>query len=388
MMHKVRYLVNFLPKKIRPEIKELFISTMILNFGLALIFVFEPIYLFRLGYSLQQIMLFWVIVYFFYILWIPLGAKVSEKFGYEHTMFYGTFFWILLYLGLYLIGSHPIFFYITPLFYAAQKSLYWPAYHANFSKYSDDSEEGREIGFLNILTSLTFIIGPAIGGLILHFWGFNILFILVAIIFLLSNVPMLLTKERFVSESVDYDYSFRRLFNKENRRKFFAYLGFGEEILVVVVWPIFISLFIEDLFSIGGMVAITTFITMLVTLIIGRMSDRIDKRKILRGGAFFYSLSWFIRLIVQTQWGIFLVDGFSRIFKNVVAVPLTAITYEDAKNHKVMNTVLTFELSLAIGKLITCVLVFTLLSFFGGGLLPFYIVFITAGLATWLYTLL
>ena len=388
MIHAIHNLISFLPKKMKPEIRELFASTLILNFGLALIFIFEPIYLFRLGYSLQQIMLFWVMVYFFYVLWIPLGAKVSEKFGYEHTMFYGTFFWILLYLGLYLIEAHSIFFYITPLFYAAQKSLYWPAYHANFSKYSDDSEEGREIGMLSILTSLTFIIGPVIGGFILHQWGFHILFIIVAIIFLLSNVPMLLTKERFVSEPVDYEYSYKKLFEKKNRKKFFAYLGFGEEILVVVVWPIFISLFIEDMLSIGGLVAITTFITMIATLIIGRLSDKINKRTILRGGAIFYSISWFLRMVIQGQWGVFLVDGMSRISKNTVSVPLTAITYENAKSHKVMSQVLVFELSLAIGKLLTCVLVFALLSIFSGGLLPFYIVFITAGIATWLYALL
>lgn len=388
MIHAIHNLISFLPKKMKPEIRELFASTLILNFGLALIFIFEPIYLFRLGYSLQQIMLFWVMVYFFYVLWIPLGAKVSEKFGYEHTMFYGTFFWILLYLGLYLIEAHSIFFYITPLFYAAQKSLYWPAYHANFSKYSDDSEEGREIGMLSILTSLTFIIGPVIGGFILHQWGFHILFIIVAIIFLLSNVPMLLTKERFVSEPVDYEYSYKKLFEKKNRKKFFAYLGFGEEILVVVVWPIFISLFIEDMLSIGGLVAITTFITMIATLIIGRLSDKINKRKLLRGGAIFYSISWFLRMVIQGQWGVFLVDGMSRISKNTVSVPLTAITYENAKSHKVMSQVLVFELSLAIGKLLTCVLVFALLSIFSGGLLPFYIVFITAGIATWLYALL
>ncbi|MFW0862625.1 MAG: MFS transporter [Candidatus Komeilibacteria bacterium] len=388
MIRAVHNLISFLPKRMKPEIKELFTATLILNFGLALIFIFEPIYLFRLGYSLQQIMLFWVMVYFFYVLCIPLGAKVAEKFGYEHTMFYGTFFWILLYLGLYLIEAHSIFFYITPLFYAAQKSLYWPAYHANFSKYSADSEEGREIGTLNILTSLTFIIGPVVGGFILHEWGFHVLFIVVASIFLLSNVPMLLTKERFVSDPVDYEYSYKRLFHKNNRKKFFAYLGFGEEILVVVVWPIFISLFVKDMLSIGGLVAVTTFLTMLVTFVIGRLSDKMDKRKILRGGAMFYSLSWFLRMIIQGQWGVFLVDGLSRISKNTVVVPLTAITYENAKNHTVMHQVLVFELSLAIGKLITCILVFGLLSIFTGGLLPFYIVFITAGIATWLYTLL
>lgn len=388
MMHAIHHLIGFLPKKMKPEIRELFASTLILNFGLALIFIFEPIYLFRLGYSLQQIMLFWVMVYFFYVVSIPIGAKISERFGYEHTMFYGTFFWILLYLGLYLIEAHSIFFYITPLIYAIQKSLYWPAYHANFSKYSADSEEGREIGSLNILTSFTFIIGPAIGGFILHQWGFHVLFILVAIMFLLSNIPMLLTKERFVSEPVDYKDSYKKLFKKGNRKKFFAYLGFGEEILVVVVWPIFISLFIKDMLSIGELVAVTTLITMLATLVIGRLSDKMNRRKILRTGSLLYSIVWFFRLIIQTQWGVFIIDGLSRVSKNLVAVPLIAIIYDDAKDHKVMDRVLLFELSLAIGKLITCALVFVLLSIFGGGLLSFYIVFITAGLVTWLYALL
>lgn len=388
MMHKIHNLVSFLPHKLKPEVRELFISTLILNFGLALIFIFEPIYLFRLGYSLQQIMFFWVLVYFFYLLWIPIGAKVAEKFGYEHTMFYGTFFWILSYLGLYLIESHSIFFYITPLIYAVQKSLYWPSYHANFAKYSDDDEEGREIGMLNILTSLAFIIGPAIGGFILYQWGFHVLFVVVALVFLISNIPMLLTKERFVSEPVDYDRCYRRLLKPKNRKTVFAYLGFGEEILVIVVWPIFISIFIESFLSIGGLVAVTTLITVIATLVVGRMSDRIDKRKILRFGVVFYSLSWLFRLIFKTPMMIFLTDGLSRVSKSIIGIPLIAITYENAKNHKVMNTVLLFEMSLIIGKLITCLFIFFLLFVVTQGLWPFYIVFITAGLLTWLYVLL
>ncbi|MFW0838055.1 MAG: MFS transporter [Candidatus Komeilibacteria bacterium] len=389
MQHKIHQLMTFLPQRMRQEIRELYSSALILNFGLALIFIFEPIYLFRLGYSLQQIMLFWVMVYGIYVFTLPLGAKVAERFGYEHTMFYGTFFWILLYLSMYMIQIYPVFFYITPLIYVLQKSLYWPAYHADFAKYSEGSEGGREISTLTTLNSLIFIIGPALGGFILYEWGFSVLFILVSVIFLLSNIPMLITKEKFVPVKIDYEHSLKRLFRPEHRKSFLAYLGFGEEILVVVVWPIFISLFIKSYLSIGGLIAATTLLTAVVTMLSGRMSDQMDKRRILRYGVSFYFISWMMRIFWHSSVGIFFTDTLSRLSKSgLIAVPLTAITYENAKNGKVINTILLFEMSLALGKFLAVLAVFILLFMFGGGLWPFYIAFIVASLLTLLYAIL
>ncbi|OIO46144.1 MAG: hypothetical protein AUJ28_03065 [Parcubacteria group bacterium CG1_02_37_51] len=388
MINKFHHLLSYLPQKMKTEVRELYASALILYFGLALIFIFEPIYLYRLGYSLQQIMMFWVIVYAVYIFILPLGGKVAERFGYEHTIFYGTFFWILLYLCMYLIQYWPIFFFITPIVWAIQKSLYWPAYHANFAKYSGNQEEGREISFLTILTSASYVVGPIFGGFILYFWGFSVLFIVVAILLLVSNVPMLLTKEKFKPVPVDYQYSFKRMFAKENRKQFLAYMGFGEEILVVVVWPIFISIFITSYLSIGWLVGVATLITALVTLFIGKWADRINKREILKIGVSFYSLSWVLRLIIAGPWSIFFTDTLSRASKNTINVPLQAITYENAKNYTIMNTVLMFEMSLAIGKLIACLAALILVSLFSVGLIPFYIIFAMAGAITWLYVLL
>ena len=388
MMNKFHNLLSYLPQHMKTQVRELYASALILYFGLALIFIFEPIYLYRLGYNLQHIIFFWVLVYAIYIFILPLGGKVAERFGYEHTIFYGTFFWILLYLCLFLIQYFPVFFYITPLVWAIQKALYWPAYHANFAKFSDNREEGREISFLSVLTSGLYVIGPIIGGFIIYMWGFSVLFIIVSILLLISNIPMLLTKERFQHKQVDYEYSFKRMFAKKNRKQFLAYMGFGEEILVVVVWPIFISIFINSYLSIGWLVGVATLITAIVTLFIGRLSDRMNKREILKLGVSFYSLSWVFRLLVIGPWGIFFTDTLSRASKNVVNIPLQAITYENAKNHTVMNTVLMFEMSLAVGKFVACLVALILISIFSGGMMPFYIVFAIAGAITWLYVLL
>ncbi|MCR4279849.1 MAG: hypothetical protein NUV82_00275, partial [Candidatus Komeilibacteria bacterium] len=90
MLHRIHHIMNFLPRRMKPQVKELYTSSLILNLGLGLIFIFEPIYLYRLGYSLQEIMLFWGIVYLVYIVLLPRGGKIAERIGYEPGIFFGT----------------------------------------------------------------------------------------------------------------------------------------------------------------------------------------------------------------------------------------------------------------------------------------------------------
>lgn len=388
MPHITHRLLHFLPARMRPEVKELYSSTLILHFALALIFIFEPIYLYRLGYSLQQIMLFWLIVYVAYFFLLPLGAKVSEKYGYEHTIFFGTFFWVLLYLCLYMIEQHNYFFYITPLIYAMQKALYWPAYHANFAKYSGQEEEGREVSVLYILSSLNYILGPVLGGWILSQWGFHALFIVVALIMLLSNIPMLLTKEIFRSEPIDYWSEVKAVVHKDNRRKLFGYFGFGEELVALVVWPIFISLYVKEFLSIGGLVAIGTFVTAVVTLIVGRLSDKTETRKILRIGTCFYFFNWLARVAIAKPLGVLMTDTVSQMTKNTVLVPMTAIFYRESRRQDAIHHVLFFEMTLALGKIAMAAIICLLLFLIGGTLVPFYASFILAAAFTLLYLLI
>ncbi|MBI4090468.1 MAG: hypothetical protein HY422_00420, partial [Candidatus Komeilibacteria bacterium] len=51
----IAFLRSLLPLHMRREIKELYLSTLILNFGVSMILVFEPIYLYTIGYSLSYI---------------------------------------------------------------------------------------------------------------------------------------------------------------------------------------------------------------------------------------------------------------------------------------------------------------------------------------------
>lgn len=391
MLH---FITTFLPHNMRRQVKELFVFTTLINLALALVTIFEPIYLYQIGYGLREIMVFYLITYLLYFLIIPWGAKFGRFFGYEEGMLVGSIFFIAFYVSLFFIKDFPWLFYVTPVIFAIQKMFYWPTYHANFARFSDEKEEGREIGVITVASSLVFIVGPVLAGFIISQWGYGTLFTVASIIFLTSNIPTLITKEKFTPGSFSYKSAYQYLFSVSNRKSLLAYIGFGEELIAVIVWPVFISIVVSDIFDLGLLVTGTTFLTTLAIFYIGKLTDSKNKRKVLALGSYIYALSWFFRIFILNTIGVFFVDALSRLGKDIISVPLIAITYEKAKRQKsseqdlVMSRVLFFEMSLIVGKLLAIIAIYVLTLFVGDESLAFKISFILAGAMTVLYMLL
>lgn len=391
MLHFVK---TFLPNRMKRQIRELFISTTLVNLALGMVTLFEPIYLYKIGYDLKQIMIFYLITYACYFFLMPLGGKFARRRGYESGILIGTFLYIVFYITLFLIIKQPLLFYIAPFIYAWQKTFYWPAYHADFAHFADRQEEGREVSIMSAASSLVYIIGPVLAGFIISQWGYGVLFITASIIFLVSNIATLSTKEKFQPANFSYRAVYKDLFSRTNRQALWAYIGFGEELIVLVVWPVFISIVIADVFNLGIVVTLATLVTTIVTVYIGKLSDNKNKRKILSLGSYIYSLSWFFRIFIINTVGVFFVDTLSKLGKNIISVPLIALTYEKAKDvrkkeqNSVMNRIVFFEMSLVVGKILAIVAIFILTSFIADETLAFKITFILAGGMTMLYMLL
>lgn len=382
-------LKNFFPRAMQPEVKELFWSAMIMNFTLAMVLIYEPIFLYKTGYTLAQIMLFFSAVYLIYLILNPIGAAFAARQGYEVSIFISTIFLIFYYLCLFLLPKYPTLIYLAPVAYALQKAYYWPAYHADFAKYSSIKYQGRQISLMIVIISSVYVIGPLLGGLLITLGGFKLLFIIAAILFLLSNVPLLLTKEVFRPRSFPYLEVFQRMVSKKDRGAFFAYVGFGEELIFMVVWPIFISLIIVSYFSIGVLMAAAALVTIILTFYLGRITDLNNKKKVLQTGVSVNILSWILRIFITTPLGIFLMESISRFSRNIIGIPMMAITYTRARDHQILSTTTFFESSLAVGKILACLIIYLFLIILGQeSLVAYYFAFILAGGMSVLYALL
>lgn len=376
-----KYFANGLTR----QVKELFWSTAILDFAASAVGIFEPIYLYTLGFSVSQIILFFIAVYVFYFLILPLGGKFARARGYEHSILFSTPFLILYYLSLFAIPYHQFFIVSAVISLAIQKTLYWPGYHADFARFGIDGARGREISNLVVLSSLVSILGPAFGGIVIETVGFKVLFIIASFLILISNLPLLVTPEKFEPVPFSYKEAMKNLVKPENRRQFFAYMGFGEEHIASFLWPIFIFLMVKEYVSIGFLISASVLVATVLTLYIGRVTDEESRHEVLKIGTIFTFFTWLMRILVVSGLGVFMADSLYRISRRVLGVPLIAITYDQAKKTSVMKNIIFFQMALVLGKLLISVLTLILLFFFPSSWIA---IFVLAAAMTLLYAFL
>lgn len=376
---------HYFPKHPTRGLMEMYWSVGLMDLGIAAVTIFEPIYLFILGYSLSKIMIFYLLIYGLVILILPLMGRLVGRLGYEHSIFYSQFFLIAFYVCLFAISFNEVFFYIAPIMLAIQKGLYWLAFHADLAIFLQDKQRGREMGGLQTLSMMAYVVGPLIGGIILEWSSFAILFIIASGLFVLSSLPLLKIKEIHSQEKFSYGKVFKELIDKKHRRNFLAYLGFGEELIVMTVWPIFIYTIIKDYLEIGTLVAIATLITGFVVLYLGKAADKHKKMNILRLGSIIYAVSWLIRGFARNAWQVVSLDAVSRFSKEMVFVPMEAMTYSTAKKLGPLPYAVFIEQSVAISKFLAALLVIIIIELFATSATPWLAIFILAAVFSLLY---
>ena len=199
--------------------------------------------------------------------------------------------------------------------------------------------------------------------MILQFSSWAVLFIIASGLILLSSWPLLKTPEKFEPRNFPYKDAFARLLSRANRKLLLGYLGFGEELILLTLWPVFMVVVLVNYVEIGAVAAVATLFTAMTTLYIGRLIDKNNKNRILRLATWFYFTSWVARLFIKLPVHIFMADSWSRLSKNLIMVPITTITYERAQNNRAMDTVVFFEMSLVVGKILAALILLVVFSF-------------------------
>lgn len=372
LIHKEQ---QFFPNTVPRPLKELYLSSAISNFAISALLLFEPIYLYTLGFPLWKIMMFYFLTYVLYFFLMPLGGKLAKRKGFEHGMMYGSVALVAYLMLLLAVPYHPTFFYAALGMLAIEKTLFWPGFHADFAFFSQQGERGREIGFAAILESLAGILGPFLGGVIIVAFGFPTLFIAVCVMALLSVAPLLSTKEQFTPTEFSYGEQYRVLAAPENRRRAIGYLGYAEELIVLTVWPIFIFVTIGNAAGTGVAIALSALATATITAISGHMTDNHHRREVLRAGTLLYAAGWLLRLFVRNGASVFFVDFFSRTSKNMLTVPVMSELYAFANDHHgVVKSVIFFEMALTVGKACAAGFLMVIFFFFPASFVPAFLI--------------
>jgi MFS family permease len=234
------------------------------------------------------------------------------------------------------------------------------------------------------ITSVVGVVIPFLSAWIITLWGYNFLLFLAAVMAAFSLVPIFLVST--IEEKFEFGFSetFKILFSKKERPLLVLYASEGAENAVgFLVWPLFIFLLVGGKYlEVGALATALVVVSVLLQILVGRLSDNWNPQKIFRWGAGLNSLGWLARMFVNTAAQVFFVGVFQSLAAILMNTPFEAIMYTRAADagHFVDEYTVLREMALGFGRTIVLVASAILVLVFG-----FPAAFILAAAATLIF---
>lgn len=312
------------------ELSELYAAMMLKTFGLSLIGIFVPIYLYEEGFSISQVVVFMVVNYAIRVVisW-PL-ARLSDRLGPKGLMRVGlglTVAFLLMLLSISQIGW-PLL--LLALVDGVAITLFYLGYHIDFSQAKKLDEFGREAERVFALAKIAAASAPFIGGLIATAFNPQATIATALVAMVVAGWSL----SRSQSPPGKPLKSLAKLDFKRYGRSYLSIAALGvDQTSTVVFWPFFAALFIfsgEIYFQLGLVTSVSAVSAILVVHALGKL---VDKH---RGGLLLQYSSWLsaglhlFRALASGIWQVLGINVLSEWFSAGSHMPYLKGMYDEA----------------------------------------------------------
>lgn len=297
-----------------------------------MVLIFEPIYLYLyFGKSLSLTLLFFGIIHGLYGVLAVYGGKIMAKIGLKHSMLFSNFFFFGYYICLFFLYQSFVLILFAIILKVFGMTLFWPAFHTDFARFSEKDHRGMEVGKMNIAILAPVIISPIIGGWVLTVFNYPVLFTLVMLVLLASAIPLFLSKEVHEIYTDSYEKAWSRIFKKENSNTSLAFAFNGMEVAInFYLWPLFMAILAIQYSVMGLITSLSLMFSAIFILYMGKITDTVNRSRLLNIGSFLTSAAWIIKFFAVTPFSVFLSHTLYRICRSAAGIPFQTIFYEKA----------------------------------------------------------
>lgn len=379
-----KFISSFRHTKLSGSLASLYSNRIIQQVASGLIGIFFPILLYtKFNQSLYAVLIYFAVSWGLWFILAPVGAKIMSKIGLKKSLIISVLVgWSWYYfIRKFEVDSSILFLGLSIIALKIDQMLYWIPYHTDFAKFTDKKTRGKQMAFLIGIASLVSIAVPAVSGQIISNYGYDILFLIALIIYVISIVPLFLIPEVRENYSFGYFETYKEVFKKKNRKLLLSYGADGvQNSMGAVVWPVFMYLILNGNYAAIGLISSLVILgSLIIQLVMGDLSDRFDKHRVLKWGTILNAVGWFFKIFVSTGFQIFVAGTYHSFATIVMRTPFDALMYEQAADsgHYIDEYTVIREVSLNIGRLL--MLACVALIFFATGSIA--ISFVVGGLA-------
>jgi len=341
------------------EIKNFYLSIGIYNFASSIVEIFIPLYLLiDKNFSLASVVLFYVLVQFSRMIFLPISAYLSSRFGAKKIISLAFVVSIIFYLLLQKIDHFSIVFYLCALFFGAFFAFLFVPYLVHISKISPNDIRGKILGRINIFVALARALGPVFGGIIISIYGFAYGFALVILLIIPAIYLLLSTPERSKIRRVNFKLiSIKKIYPDIIASGFYNFQNF----LNFLIWPAFIFLIIPYYSKIGFIQTVSLLVSIVAFWIASSWTDKFDRKKFLFWSNIFDMLVNALRILANSFASIFLFNTVKNFSWSLRKIPYHAKIYEHMDEEPRTEYIFFLELGGALGTLLGFLLFFFLI---------------------------
>ncbi|MDP9211857.1 MAG: MFS transporter [bacterium] len=327
------------------ELRHLYWSHGLAALGAASVQVLAPVYLLKIGYSVEQVVLFFLLAFAISGPLYFLAAWLISKVNANRIMALAEVSTALFLASLFLLPilDWPIWW--AAIFKGADRALYWPAFHASFSKSEAHRRRGSQVGLMNALVIGAHGVAPAAGGVIATVFGIGWVYGIAGGLLLSAGLILFRSPNVVKHRPLDLRLLHRRILPD-------LAANFSQSTFYVVegvVWPILIFLIIPTYAGVGVLSSVAVLSAAAVSLSVGRREDKRGERRYLKRGAIAMSGTNAFRMLASSTSHVAGVNLFSGLGQSLLTTSYLSRYYKHADEEPRLEYVLAMEVAHVIG---------------------------------------
>ncbi len=232
---------------------------------------FGPIYLLKLGYSLSQVALYWLLFSIIRLLIRPYILNFCHRFGSKTMFIFAVTIFSFRYTLYAELSRFPSMIVLVLFFESIASTLYWLLYHSTFAAISHSENTGKQVAWRDFILLGVKLISPICIAFSISHLGFETSFLIATVISLLSIFPLI--KMPIMQRQIPR-FSWKKLLVTDkagfciNIANGISEYGHG------FLWKIILFLTVGKYLSYGGLMSLSIFFQMMGSLVVGHRFDK------------------------------------------------------------------------------------------------------------------
>lgn len=308
------------------ELAELYATRMMRTMAVSMVSGLLAIYLYRLGYTLVFISLYFMAYFVVRALLMWPTALLIARIGPKHTILISNLLFVPALGALTTVGEFGIAaLCVTGLLQATSVTLYVVAHLVDFSKVKHSEHAGKELGFMNMIDRIATSLSPLLGGVIAYLFGPHATMWAAAILFAIAAVPLFFTAEPTRTRQI---LTLRGFNWRKALPGMVAEIGCGVDFVVSSsLWTLFVAISILGVSTnavyakVGALATVTLLSSLVFSRLFGVLIDRRRGGELLRASVVGNSILHLARPFIGSISGVAIVNVVNESVTTGYAMP-------------------------------------------------------------------